>query len=85
MHQDASLTMRECWLSLFAVCISYFAIVVDASVLNFAVSTIRAHLSCSIASAQWAGWNSLAVLSLLAASVAFCALFVVTRRGGAVR
>lgn len=36
-----------------AVCLGYFAIILDGSVLNVAVPAIRADLHCSLASAQW--------------------------------
>ena len=36
-----------------AVCLGYFAIILDGSVLNVAVPAIRAELHCSLASAQW--------------------------------
>jgi MFS transporter, DHA2 family, methylenomycin A resistance protein len=36
-----------------AICLGYFAIILDGSVLNVAVPAIRAHLHCSLASAQW--------------------------------
>jgi MFS transporter, DHA2 family, methylenomycin A resistance protein len=36
-----------------AICLGYFAIIVDGSVLNVAVPAIRADLHCSLASAQW--------------------------------
>jgi DHA2 family methylenomycin A resistance protein-like MFS transporter len=37
----------------FAVCLAYCAIIVDGSVLNVAVPTIRDHLGSSMAGAQW--------------------------------
>src|ERR1700742_4333571 len=37
----------------FAVCLAYCAIILDGSVLNVAVPTIRDHLGSSMAGAQW--------------------------------
>jgi MFS transporter, DHA2 family, methylenomycin A resistance protein len=40
-------------LGFFAVCLAYCAIIVDGSVLNVAIPTIREHLGGSMAGAQW--------------------------------
>jgi MFS transporter, DHA2 family, methylenomycin A resistance protein len=40
-------------LGFFAICLAYCAIIVDGSVLNVAIPTIRAHLGGSMAGAQW--------------------------------
>ncbi|MFL5829469.1 MAG: MFS transporter [Solirubrobacteraceae bacterium] len=45
--------MREPSVGFFAICLGYFAIILDGSVLNVAIPAIRADLHSSLASAQW--------------------------------
>jgi DHA2 family methylenomycin A resistance protein-like MFS transporter len=45
--------LRRSSIGFAAICLGYFAIILDGSVLNVAVPAIRAHLHSSLASAQW--------------------------------
>ncbi len=46
-------TLRRPSIGFAAICLGYFAIILDGSVLNVAVPAIRADLHCSLAGAQW--------------------------------
>jgi MFS transporter, DHA2 family, methylenomycin A resistance protein len=48
-----STRLREPSVGFFAICLGYFAIILDGSVLNVAIPAIRADLHSSLASAQW--------------------------------
>jgi MFS transporter, DHA2 family, methylenomycin A resistance protein len=45
--------LREPAIGFFAICLGYFAIILDGSVLNVAIPAIRKDLHSSLASAQW--------------------------------
>jgi MFS transporter, DHA2 family, methylenomycin A resistance protein len=52
-HDDADSRRASPGTGFFAVCLAYCAIILDGSVLNVAVPTIRHHLGSSMAGAQW--------------------------------